>query len=82
MMATVKPIGRHFDSADPARSNSGNSAGSVKDSPRRDSERESRASRLVAEWQFGPETLSGLAIRKLRLAFAPPQSAIIASAAG
>jgi hypothetical protein len=40
-------------------------------------------SKLVAEWQQrGPETLSGLAVRKLRLALAPPQSVITASAAG
>jgi hypothetical protein len=39
--------------------------------------------RLIAEWQQrGPETLSGSALRKLRLAFALPQSVIIASAAG
>lgn len=39
--------------------------------------------RLVAEWQQrGPETLSGRAVRKLRLALAPPQSVITASAAG
>jgi hypothetical protein len=38
---------------------------------------------LVAEWQQrGPETLSGHAFRKLRLAFAPPQSVTTASAAG
>jgi hypothetical protein len=41
-----------------------------------------RGSKLVAEWQqHGPETLSGLAVRKLRLTFAP-QSVLIASAAG
>jgi hypothetical protein len=38
--------------------------------------------KLAAEWQLGPETLSGLAVRKLRLAFAPTPSVIIASAAG
>lgn len=38
---------------------------------------------LVADWQQrGPETLAGHALRKLRLAFAPPQSVIAASAAG
>ena len=37
---------------------------------------------LVAEWQQrGPETLSGLALRKLRLALAPAQPAMIARAA-
>jgi hypothetical protein len=31
--------------------------------------------KVVAEWQQrGPETISGLALRKLRLAFAPSQS--------
>ena len=38
---------------------------------------------LIAEWQErGPETLSGHALRKLRLALAPSQSAITAGAAG
>jgi hypothetical protein len=40
------------------------------------------ALKLVAEWQQGgPETLSGHALQKLRLAFAPTQSVITASAA-
>ena len=39
--------------------------------------------KLVAEWQHrGPETLSGHALRKLRLAFAPAQSATTAGAVG
>jgi hypothetical protein len=42
-----------------------------------------RGSKLVAEWQQrGPEMLSGLAVRKLRLSFASTQSVLIASAAG
>jgi hypothetical protein len=42
-----------------------------------------RVSKLVAEWQQrGPETLSGFAVRKLRLSFAPTQSVLTASAAG
>ena len=42
-----------------------------------------RASKLTAEWQEGgPETLSGLAVRKLRLSFAPSQLMVAASAAG
>ena len=37
---------------------------------------------LIAEWQQrGPETLSGLALRKLRLVLAPTQSVITAGAA-
>jgi len=41
------------------------------------------ASKLVAEWQeHGPETLSGLAVRKLRLSFAPSQLVIAASTVG
>jgi hypothetical protein len=41
------------------------------------------APRLIAEWQqHGPETLSGYALRKLRLALAPSQSWITASAPG
>jgi hypothetical protein len=42
---------------------------------------QSSASKLVAEWQQrGPETLSGHALRKLRLAFAPVHSAATAGA--
>ena len=42
---------------------------------------QSRASKLVAEWQQrGPETLSGHALRKLRLVLAPSQSATFAGA--
>jgi hypothetical protein len=37
---------------------------------------------LVAEWQQrGPETLSGLALRKVRLAFAPTPPVMTAGAA-
>ena len=44
---------------------------------------QSSAPSLIAEWQErGPETLSGQAFRKLRLALAPSQSVITASAAG
>jgi hypothetical protein len=43
----------------------------------------SRRTEFVAEWQQrGPETLSGQALRKLRLALAPTQSVITASATG
>jgi hypothetical protein len=36
--------------------------------------------KLVGEWQQrGPETFSGYALRKLRLAFAPSQSAKLAT---
>ena len=42
---------------------------------------QSRAFDLVAEWQQrGPETASGQALRKLRLSFAPTDSAVIAGA--
>ena len=38
------------------------------------------APKLVAEWQQrGPETFSGSALRKLRLAFAPSQSTKLAT---
>jgi hypothetical protein len=41
------------------------------------------AAKLVATWQQrGPETLSGVAVRKLRLAFAPADFVLTASAAG
>jgi hypothetical protein len=37
---------------------------------------QSRASKIIAEWQQrGPETLSGHALRKVRLSFAPTHSA-------
>jgi hypothetical protein len=37
--------------------------------------------KVVAEWQQrGPETISGFALRKLRLAFAPLQSALLGKA--
>jgi hypothetical protein len=40
------------------------------------------APRLIAEWQQrGPETLSGHALRKLRLVLAPSQFVITAAAA-
>jgi len=43
---------------------------------------QSRAPSLVADWQQrGPETLSGYALRKLRLSFAPLQSMTTVSAA-
>ncbi len=39
------------------------------------------APKLVGEWQQrGPETLSGYALRKLRLAFAPSPSTKLATA--
>lgn len=41
---------------------------------------QAHAAKLVAEWQQrGPETLSGHALRKLRLALAPQQSVLTAS---
>lgn len=44
---------------------------------------ERKGANLVAEWQQrGPETLSGYAIRKLRLTFAPPLPVVTASAGG
>jgi hypothetical protein len=40
---------------------------------------QSRASKLIAEWQQrGPETVSGHALQKLRLSFAPTHSAAVA----
>ena len=44
---------------------------------------QSSAPKLIAEWQqHGPETLSGYAVRKLRLAFAPAQSVITPTPVG
>jgi len=41
---------------------------------------EPRAPKLVGEWQQrGPETFSGYALRKLRLAFAPSQPTKLAT---
>ena len=41
---------------------------------------EPHAPKLVGEWrQRGPETFSGYALRKLRLAFAPSQSTKLAT---
>jgi hypothetical protein len=41
---------------------------------------EPRAPKLIGEWQQrGPETFSGYALRKLRLAFAPSQSTKLAT---
>ena len=41
------------------------------------------APRLIAEWQqHGPETFSGYAVRKLRMAFAPSQSLITPTPVG
>ena len=40
-------------------------------------------STFFGEWQeHGPEALPGIGVRKLRLVFGPPQSVVIASAAG
>ena len=38
------------------------------------------ASRLIAEWQRGPETLSGYASHKLRLALGPTHLATVTGA--
>jgi hypothetical protein len=71
MSRTIKAIERHMRM--PVRLGPQSKAVSV----------QSYAAKLVAEWQqHGPETLSGLAGRKLRLSFAPTQSVLIASAAG
>jgi hypothetical protein len=40
---------------------------------------QNRERKLVTEWQRRPETFSGYALRKLRLAFAPSQSAKLAT---
>jgi hypothetical protein len=41
---------------------------------------QNRERKLVTEWQQrGPETFSGYALRKLRLAFAPSQSTKLAT---
>jgi hypothetical protein len=41
---------------------------------------QARETRLTGEWQRGFETMSGLAQRKLRLAFAPMQTPALATA--
>ncbi len=76
MSKTIKAIERHMIL--PVRSGRRGDT----DSSRGELGLESRAPNFVAEWQQrGPETLSGLTLRKLRLALAP-QSVTVASAAG
>jgi hypothetical protein len=70
MNRTIKAIERHMRV--PARS-----------TPPGEFQAPSRSSKLVGEWQqHGPETLSGYALRKLRLTLVPAQSVVVASAAG
>ena len=86
MSSTIIAIERHMilpvRSADWTDSSRGELGPQSKAPPVR-LELQSRARELVAEWQQrGPETPSGHVVRKLRLAFAPTQSVITASAAG
>jgi hypothetical protein len=85
MSRTIKAIERHMTlpvrSADWTDSSRGELGPQSKVPPDRLG-LQSRAAKLVAEWQHrGPETLSGNALRKLRLALAPSQSVIIGTAA-
>jgi hypothetical protein len=73
MSRTIKAIERHMTL--PVRSTEGRTR-------RGELGLQSRSSNLVAEWQqHGPETFSGHALRKLRLALAPAQPVINANAA-
>ena len=72
MSRTINAIERHMIL--PVRSETGLSTARI---PRREFGLQSRAAKLVAEWQQrGPETLSGYAVGKVRLAFASTHSAI------
>jgi hypothetical protein len=78
MSRTIKAIERHMIS--PVRSKTRLATPSV---PRGELGLQPSAPGLVAEWQQrGPETISGYALRKLRLAFAPTHSVIATGAAG
>jgi hypothetical protein len=82
MSRTIKAIERHMIL--PVRLGPRSTIPSVRSKTRRGKlGLQARASKLVAEWQRrGPETLSGHAFRKLRLAFAPPYSVTTAGAVG
>jgi len=86
MSRTIKAIERHMTlpvrSADWTDSSRGELGPQSKVPPNRLG-LESRAAKLVAEWQHrGPETLSGYTSRKLRLAFAPTGAVITVSVVG
>ena len=79
MSRTIKAIERHMTL--PVRSKTRLATASLSAGRRGELGLQSPAAKLVAEWQQrGPETLSGHALRKLRLALAPTQSVITASA--
>ena len=82
MSRTIKAIERHMIL--PVRLGPRSTIPSVRPKTRRgELGLQSRPSKLVAEWQQrGPKTLSGHALRKLRLVFAPPYSVTTAGAAG
>jgi hypothetical protein len=82
MSRTIKAIERHMIL--PVRLGPQSTVPPVRSQTRRgELGLQSRAAKLVAEWQQrGPETLSGYALRKVRLALAPSHSAIPATAAG
>jgi hypothetical protein len=82
MSRTIKAIERHMIL--PVRLGPRSTIPSVRSQTRRgELGLQSHASNLVGEWQQrGPETLSGDALRKLRLVFASPYSVTTAGAAG
>ena len=82
MSRTIKAIERH--TILPVRPGPQSTVSPVRSqTPRGELGLRTRASRLVAEWQQrGPETLSGNALRKLRLALAPSHSALTPTPVG
>jgi hypothetical protein len=74
MSRTIKAIERHMIL--PGRS--GSESFRATDSPREELGHHNRERKLVAEWQRGAEIL-GHAQRKLRLAFTPMQSRVLAT---
>ena len=78
MSRTIKAVERYMIS--PVRSKTRLATARV---PRGELGLQPSAPGFVAEWQQGgSETISGFALRKLRLAFAPTHSVIAAGAAG
>jgi hypothetical protein len=82
MSRTIKAIERHMIL--PVRLGPQSTVSSLGSQTRRgELGLQSRAGRLVAEWQQrGPETLSGYALRKVRLALVPSQSVITPTPVG
>ncbi|HKP46065.1 MAG TPA: hypothetical protein VJT50_05645 [Pyrinomonadaceae bacterium] len=78
MSRTIEAIERHMR---PSVQFGRHATASSSIGERGDTDSSRRERKLVGEWQHGgPETFSGLAVRKLRLALAPAPSVMIAAA--